>query len=76
MAEEHRANPGVTLRFRSATRTGVARDLHDDAELQALRGEHLHRMGLPTRTRIIELHQAWLEGGTPLIVEFEAGTRR
>jgi hypothetical protein len=28
-----------------------------------------HRKGLPTRTKIIELHTAWLEGGTPLIVD-------
>jgi deazaflavin-dependent oxidoreductase (nitroreductase family) len=84
-----RANPRVTLRFRSATLTGVARDLRDDAELDAVRNAFcgrthpfdyaeniFHRMGLPTRTRIIELHQAWLAGGTPLIVEFEAAPRR
>lgn len=84
-----RANPRVTLRFRSGTLTGVARDLRDDAELHAVGNAFcgrthpfdyaeniFHRMGLPTRTRIIELHQAWLEGGTPLIVEFEAAARR
>jgi hypothetical protein len=29
----------------------------------------LHRKGLPIRTKIIELHMAWLEGGTPVIVD-------
>lgn len=84
-----RANPRVTLRFRSATLTGVARDPRDGAELQAVGNAFcgrthpfdyaeniFHRMGLPTRTRIIELHQAWLEGGTPLIVELEPASTR
>jgi deazaflavin-dependent oxidoreductase (nitroreductase family) len=77
-----RANPEVTLRFRRDTLTGVARDPHDDAERQAVQdafcrsthpfdyGENLHhRKGLPSRTKIIELHMAWLEGGTPVIVD-------
>jgi hypothetical protein len=28
-----------------------------------------HRKGLPSRTKIIELHTAWLEGGTVVIVD-------
>jgi deazaflavin-dependent oxidoreductase (nitroreductase family) len=77
-----RANPAVTLRFRRDTLSGIARDPHDDIEHQAVRnafcgstlpfdyGENmLHRKGLPTRTKIMELHKAWLEGGTPVIVE-------
>ena len=77
-----RANPKVTLRFRQDTLSGTARDPHDDAERQAVRdafcgrarpfdyAENMfHRKGLPTRTKIIELHTAWLEGGTPVIVD-------
>lgn len=84
-----RADPRVTLRFRSATLTGIARDLRDDAEMHAVGDAFcgrthpfdyaenvFHRMGWPTRTRIIELHRAWLDGGTPLIVEFEGAGRR
>jgi deazaflavin-dependent oxidoreductase (nitroreductase family) len=76
-----RANAEVTLRFRRDTLIGIARDPHNDAERQAVHnafcgGTHpfdygenvLHRKGLPTRTKIIELHTAWLEGGTPLVV--------
>lgn len=77
-----RANPMVTFRFRGSTLSGIARDPRDDAERQAV--DHafcgsthpfdyaenmFHRNGLPTRTKIIELHKAWLEGGTPLIVD-------
>ncbi|MGH3969482.1 MAG: nitroreductase family deazaflavin-dependent oxidoreductase [Mycobacterium sp.] len=77
-----RANPKVTLRFRRDTLSGIARDPHNDAERQAVNdafcgstrpfdyAENMfHRKGLPTRTKIIELHAAWLEGGTPVIVD-------
>jgi deazaflavin-dependent oxidoreductase (nitroreductase family) len=77
-----RANPKVTLRFRGDTLSGTARDPHNDAERQAVHdafcgsthpfdyAENMfHRKGLPTRTKIIELHTAWLEGGTPVIVD-------
>ncbi|MGH3958870.1 nitroreductase family deazaflavin-dependent oxidoreductase [Mycobacterium sp.] len=77
-----RANPKVTLRFRRETLTGSARGPDDDVERQAVRdafcgkthpfdyAENMfHRKGLPTRTKIIELHTAWLEGGTPVIVD-------
>jgi deazaflavin-dependent oxidoreductase (nitroreductase family) len=81
-----RANPEVTLRFRRDKLSGTARDPHNDAERQAVHdafcgrthpfdyAENMfHRKGAPTRTKIIELHTAWLEGGTPMIVE--ASTR-
>lgn len=80
-----RANPLVTLRFRRASVSGAARDPHDDAERTAIADafsrihpfdypENLfHRKGLPSRTKIVELHRAWLEGGTPLIVDIRAG---
>jgi deazaflavin-dependent oxidoreductase (nitroreductase family) len=77
-----RANPKVTLRFRRDTMSGTARDPHNDAEHQAVHdalcdsthpfdyAENMfHRKGLPTRTKIIELHTAWLEGGTVVIVD-------
>ena len=77
-----RANPRVTLRFRRETLRGIARDARNDTERQAVRdafcgrthpfdyAENMfHRKGLPTRTKVIELHAAWLEGGTPLIVD-------
>jgi deazaflavin-dependent oxidoreductase (nitroreductase family) len=77
-----RANPKVTLRFRRETLRGIARDSRNDAERQAVNdafcgsthpfdyAENMfHRKGLPTRTKIIELHAAWLEGGTPVIVD-------
>ncbi|MBB4852986.1 hypothetical protein HNP40_000352 [Mycobacteroides chelonae] len=28
-----------------------------------------HRKGLPSWRKIVELHRAWFEGGTPLVVE-------
>ena len=71
----------VTLRFRHQTLRGIARDPRNDAERQAVNdafcgsthpfdyAENMfHRKGLPTRTKIIELHAAWLEGETPVIV--------
>jgi len=77
-----RADPEVTLRFRRETLHGIARDPRDNAERRAVSdafcsdprlfdyAENLfHRKGLPTRTKIVELHAAWLEGGTPLIVD-------
>ncbi|MCA2277155.1 hypothetical protein JF780_27870 [Mycobacterium intracellulare] len=72
----------MTLRFRRDTLTGIARDAHNDVEREAVHdafcgsthpfdyGENLlHRKGLPTRVKITELHTAWLEGGTPIIVD-------
>ncbi|WP_197694653.1 nitroreductase family deazaflavin-dependent oxidoreductase [Mycobacterium sp. 852002-51971_SCH5477799-a] len=80
-----RANPEVTLRFRRDTLSGTARDPHNDAERQAVRdafcgsthpfdyAENMfHRKGLPTRAKVIELHTAWLEGGSPVIVDVES----
>jgi deazaflavin-dependent oxidoreductase (nitroreductase family) len=77
-----RADPKVTLRFRRETLHGIARDPSNDTERKAVSdafcsdphafdyAENLfHRKGLPTRTKIVELHVAWLAGGTPLIVD-------
>jgi|SRR5271155_4711618 len=84
-----RANPKVTLRFRRDTMSGTGRDPHNDAERQAVHdavwdsthpfdyAENMfHRKGLPTRTKIIELHTAWLDGGTPVIVDLATDVQR
>ncbi|MBJ8347558.1 nitroreductase family deazaflavin-dependent oxidoreductase [Antrihabitans sp. YC2-6] len=84
-----RANPTVTLRLRGGTYTGVVRDPADEAERTAARAEFcdavhpfdyaeniFHRRGRPTRAKIVELHHAWFEGGTPLVVELGARVRR
>lgn len=78
------ANPNVRLRIRSGRFGGVARTLRDQAEreeaMTAFCGTvtafdyaecGVHRRGRPTRSKIVELHRAWFEGGIPLVVELE-----
>lgn len=75
-----RSDPHVRLRFRRRTFDGLARDPRPD-ELPAVEAAFcgrvhpfdyaenmFHRTGVPSRTKILELHKAWLEGGTPLVV--------
>jgi deazaflavin-dependent oxidoreductase (nitroreductase family) len=77
-----RSTPNVTLRIRGGTFAGVARELKEPAELAEARealcetvnlfdyGEcNLHLRGLPTRTKIKELHHYWFDTGIPLVVE-------
>jgi deazaflavin-dependent oxidoreductase (nitroreductase family) len=77
-----RSNPNVTLRIRGGTFRGVARELKDPAELAEARealcetvnlsdyGEcELHLRGLPTRSKIKELHRYWFDTGIPLAVD-------
>lgn len=77
-----RANPNVRLRIRGGTFKGVARELNEPAELERAReafcetvnatdyGEcALHLRGLPTRSKIKELHRYWLDTGIPLVVD-------
>ena len=76
-----RAHPEITLRFRDGLFTGIARDVSNEDERRAVERafcrtrpfdymENLvHRRGLPSRRKIVELHRAWLDGGTALIVE-------
>jgi deazaflavin-dependent oxidoreductase (nitroreductase family) len=79
-----RTNPNVQLRIRGGNFAGVARELTDVDELAVARraicdtvtlfdyGEcDLHVRGLPTRTKIIELHRYWFDTGIPLVVELE-----
>jgi deazaflavin-dependent oxidoreductase (nitroreductase family) len=77
-----RSNPNVTLRIRGGTFAGLARELTDPVEVAEARaalcetvnlvdyGEcGLHLRGLPTRTKIEELHRYWFDTGIPLAVD-------
>jgi deazaflavin-dependent oxidoreductase (nitroreductase family) len=77
-----RANPNVRLRIRGGRFQGVARELEGPTELQLAReafcetvnavdyGEcALHLRGLPTRSKIKELHRYWFDTGIPLVVD-------
>ena len=77
-----RANPNVRLRIRGGTFQGVARELKDPTELQRAREAFcetvnavdyaecaLHLRGLPTRSKIKELHRYWFDTGIPLVVD-------
>ncbi len=73
---------------RRTTLRGVARDVRSDAERRTIERlfcrrtvpfdyvENLfHRTGLPSRAKIAQLHRAWLDGGTPLVVDIGAASR-
>ena len=77
-----RSNPNVTLRIRGGTFAGVARELEESAELAEAKeafcetvnlfdyGEcDVHLRGLPTRSKIKELHRYWFDTGVPLAVD-------
>jgi len=77
-----RANPNVRLRIRGGTFQGAARELKDPTELRQAReafcetvnasdyGEcALHLRGLPTRSKVKELHRYWFDTGVPLVVD-------
>jgi hypothetical protein len=77
-----RANPNVRLRLGGRTLNGVARELHEPAELEQAKealcetvylfdyGEcTLHLRGLPSRAKIMDLHRYWFDTGVPLVVE-------
>ena len=77
-----RANPKVRLALRDATLPGIAREITDTAELQHARealcetvhsfdyGEcALHLRGLPTRTKIQDLHRYWFDTGIPIAID-------
>ena len=77
-----RSNPNVTLRIRGVTFAGLARELTDQVELAEARAAFcekvtlsdygecaLHLRGLPTRTKIEELHRYWFDTGIPLVVD-------
>jgi deazaflavin-dependent oxidoreductase (nitroreductase family) len=77
-----RADPRVRLRIKGGSFDGLARELTDPAERQLARSvlcesvyptdyaeAGLHLRGLPTRTKIKELHRYWFDTGHPLVVE-------
>jgi deazaflavin-dependent oxidoreductase (nitroreductase family) len=80
------ANPGIRLRIRGGTFTGLARELRDPVETQEAMAAYcetvnpvdylacsLHRTGRPTRSKIKQLHRKWFDLGTPLVVELQHG---
>jgi deazaflavin-dependent oxidoreductase (nitroreductase family) len=80
-----RADPRVRVRLRGGTYNGVARELADGAERERARRAYceavtpfdynectFHRPGVPTRSKIVELHRSWFETGIPLVVELSA----
>jgi deazaflavin-dependent oxidoreductase (nitroreductase family) len=77
-----RANPNVRLRIRGGRFAGIARELSETAETRQAMETYcetvnrfdyaecrLHRKGLPTRSKIKELHRSWFDGGIPLVIE-------
>ena len=79
-----RANPNVRLRIRGGTFDGIAREIVDADERELARaalretvypGDYgecaLHLRGLPSRTKIQELHQYWFETGIPLVIDLK-----
>ena len=85
-----RANPNVKLRIRGGTFAGVARELKEAGELAKARETlcetvtlfdysecSLHLRGLPTRSKIQDLHRYWFDTGIPLVIELtKRGGRR
>jgi deazaflavin-dependent oxidoreductase (nitroreductase family) len=77
-----RANPNVKLQMRGGTFAGVARELTEPGELAEARealcesvslfdyGEcRLHLRGMPTRSKIQDLHRYWFDTGIPFAIE-------
>ncbi|OHT79830.1 hypothetical protein BKG69_10445 [Mycobacteroides chelonae] len=78
-------NPSVSLRLTDGTYTGAARVIAPGDPVYGAAHERFcgvvhpfdylenvfHRKGLPSRRKIVELHRAWFEGGTPLVVELD-----
>jgi len=83
-AKNIRANPHVRLRIRGGTFAGSGRELHGTAESQRAMEAYcetvnpfdylecaMWRKGVPTRSKIKELHRAWFDQGTPLVIELD-----
>jgi deazaflavin-dependent oxidoreductase (nitroreductase family) len=79
-----RANPTVRLRIRGGDFDGIAREITDVNERELARslicdtvfpndyGEcALHLRGLPTRTKVQELHRYWFETGIPIVIDLK-----
>jgi hypothetical protein len=72
----------VKLRIRGGTFAGIARELKEAGELAEAREAlcetvnlfdyaacYLHLRGLPTRSKIQDLHRYWFDTGIPLVIE-------
>jgi deazaflavin-dependent oxidoreductase (nitroreductase family) len=81
-----RRSPKVRLRVRGGTFPGLARLPRGEAESQAALTAYcetvnwfdylecsIWRKGLPTRSKIIDLHRAWFEQGRPVVIDLHAG---
>jgi deazaflavin-dependent oxidoreductase (nitroreductase family) len=79
-----RANPTVQLRIPGGTFDGVAREISDSAELRRAESAicdtvhptdyaecALHLRGLPTRTKIQQLHRYWFDTGIPVVIDLK-----
>ena len=79
-----RADPQVSLRLGRQVVSGRAREITDPAELEQARdlirgrvhsmdyGEAvLHLRGLPTRTKITDMHEYWFNTGIPLVIDLD-----
>lgn len=79
-----RTNPAVRLRMRGGAFDGVAREITDTAEREQARslicetvytGDYgecaLHLRGLPSRTKIKELHNYWFDTGIPVVIDLK-----
>jgi deazaflavin-dependent oxidoreductase (nitroreductase family) len=77
-------DPRVRLRLGRRWFDGTAAELSDPADLVAARDVYcgtvvpfdyptcrVHRRGVPSRGKIVELTTAWFEGGTPVVVRLD-----
>ena len=78
------ANPDVQLRIRSGKFGGAARKLRDEPERHLAKEAYYELLspfeylecanwlrGLPSRSRIRELHAGWFEQGVPLVIDLD-----
>lgn len=79
-----RACPQVRLRIPGGVFEGVAREISDPDELAQAQSVlcdtvaamdfcecALHLRGLPTRTKVKELHRYWFETGIPVVIDLQ-----
>jgi hypothetical protein len=84
---QHPREPEGGLRLRGGTFEGIAREITDEDEREQARsalcetfylGDYgecaLHLRGLPTRTKVQELHRYWFETGIPVVIDLKETT--
>ena len=77
-----RTNPSVTIRLKGGTFKGTAREIVDGLEKEEAReiycdtitfGDRfeglLHLQGLPSASKIRDLHRRWFTEGVPLVID-------